>query len=119
METLMKTLIAPVLVALAVAGAPLPAAAQTDHSAHGKPSVSAPAAAASPLADGLVKKIDKANRKVTLSHGPLPNGMPAMTMVFRVKDAAWLDKMKEGQTIRFAAEDINGAMTMVRFEPGK
>jgi Cu/Ag efflux protein CusF len=72
-----------------------------------------------PLSDGLVKKIDKANQKVTLSHGPLPNGMPAMTMVFRVKDSAWLEKMKEGQTIRFAAEDINGAMTVVRFEPGK
>ena len=42
-----------------------------------------------------------------------------MTMVFRVKDAGWLDRMKEGKTIRFAAEDINGAMTVVRFEPGK
>jgi len=45
--------------------------------------------------------------------------MPAMTMVFRVKDSAWLVKMKEGQTIRFAPEDINGAMTVVRFWPGK
>jgi Cu/Ag efflux protein CusF len=118
-ETNMKAFITPTLIALVTAGASLPAAAQTDHSAHGKAPASAPAAAASPLSDGLVKKIDKANRKVTLSHGPLPNGMPAMTMVFRVKDAAWLDRMKEGQTIRFAAEDINGAMTMVRFEPGK
>ena len=70
-----------------------------------------------PLADGLVKKIDKANRKVTLSHGPLPNGMPAMTMIFRVKDAAWLDQMKEGQKIRFATEEIQGELTVVRFEP--
>ena len=115
----MKTLIAPTLTALMAAGALLPALAQTDHGAHGKAPASAPAAASLPLSDGLVKKIDKANKKVTLSHGPLPNGMPAMTMVFRVKDSAWLDKMKEGNTIRFAAEDINGAMTVVRFEPGK
>ena len=115
----MKTLIAPTLTALMAAGALLPALAQTDHGALGKAPESAPAAASLPLSDGLVKKIDKANKKVTLSHGPLPNGMPAMTMVFRVKDSAWLDKMKEGKTIRFAAEDINGAMTVVRFEPDK
>jgi len=115
----MKTRIAPALIAFVAAGVSLPAAAQTDHSKHGKPPASAAATAAAPLADGLVKKIDKANQKVTLSHGPLPNGMPAMTMVFRVKDTGWLDRMKEGKTIRFAAEDINGAMTIVRFEPGK
>ena len=72
---------------------------------------------ATPLSDGLVKKIDQANKKVTLSHGPLPNGMPAMTMIFRVKDAAWLDQMKEGQKIRFATEEIQGELTVVRFEP--
>jgi Cu(I)/Ag(I) efflux system protein CusF len=115
----MKSFIAPTLIALMTAGVSLPAAPQTDHSVHGKAPASAPAVASMPLSDGLVKKIDKANKKVTLSHGPLPNGMPAMTMAFRVKDSAWLDKMKEGQTIRFAAEDINGAMTVVRFEPGK
>ncbi len=115
----MKTFIAPTLIAFINAGLSLPAAAQTDHSKHGKAPASAAAAAAVPLTDGLVKKIDKANQKVTLSHGPLPNGMPAMTMVFRVKDAGWLARMKEGQKIRFAAEDINGAMTIVRFEPGQ
>ena len=115
----MKSFIAPTLIALMTAGVSLPAAPQTDHSVHGKAPASAPAVASMPLSDGLVKKIDKANKKVTLSHGPLPNGMPAMTMAFRVKDSAWLEKMKEGQTIRFAAEDINGAMTLVRFEPGK
>jgi hypothetical protein len=39
----MKTLIAPTLIALMAAGASLPAAAQTDHSAHGKAPASAPA----------------------------------------------------------------------------
>ena len=111
----MKTRIAPALIAFVAAGASLLAAAQTAHSAHGKAPASS-AAAAMPLADGLVKKIDKANRKVTLSHGPLPNGMPAMTMPFRVKDAAWLDQLKPGDKIRFAMEDANGVLTVTRIE---
>lgn len=78
------------------------------------PKAAPPAAAA--LTEGTVKKVDQAAGKVTLAHGPL-NGMPGMTMVFRVKEAAWIGKMKEGQKIRFAAADINGAMTVVRFEP--
>jgi len=42
--------------------------------------------------------------------------MPAMTMAFKVKEAAWLDKVKDGQKIRFASDNINGAMTVVRLE---
>lgn len=82
--------------------------------------VAAPAAASStPLTEGLVKKVDKVGQRVTLSHGPLPGGMPAMTMAYRVKDAAWLDQMKEGQIIRFAADPADGGMSMLRFEPVK
>lgn len=73
-------------------------------------------AAQTALIDGLVKKVDKAGGKVTVSHEALPNGMPAMTMAFKVKDASWLDKVKDGQKIRFASENINGAMTIVRLE---
>lgn len=69
-----------------------------------------------PLSEGLVKKVDKVGKKVTLSHGPLPGGMPAMTMAYRVKDATWLDQMKEGQKIRFAADPADGGMSMLRFE---
>ncbi|MBS1190166.1 MAG: hypothetical protein H6R10_1958 [Rhodocyclaceae bacterium] len=73
--------------------------------------------AESPLTEGVVKKVEQAAGKVTLSHGPLPNGMPAMTMAFRVKDPAWIGRMKENDRIRFAAEQVDGAMTLVRFEP--
>ena len=72
------------------------------------------------MVDGVVKKIDKAAGKVTVSHGPLTNlNMPAMTMVFRVKDAAWLETMAAGDKIRFQAETIDGALTIVRFEAAK
>ena len=113
----MKTVLVAATFALAVA-TPLSADAADDHSGHGgHRHVTAPADA--PLIEGLVKKVDKAAGKVTVSHGPLPNGMPAMTMVFRLKDATWIDKMKEGSKIRFLAEEINGAMTLIRFEPAK
>ena len=73
--------------------------------------------AAVPMTDGVVKKIDRQKGNVIISHGPLPNGMPAMTMPFRAKDPAWLDQLKEGQKIRFATEEIQGELTVVRFEP--
>lgn len=110
----MKDLIAPVLVALAATGFSVQSIAAADHRGHGAMHGAAPAAAA--MADGLVKKVDKPGGKLTISHGPLPNGMPAMTMAFRVKEPGWLDQVREGDRIRFAIDTINGAMTVVRFE---
>ena len=115
----MKTFIVPALIALASAGFSAHGMAQMDHSSHGGPAaILASAADETPLTDGLVKKIDKSTGRVTLSHGPLPGGMPAMTMTYRVKDMAWLDKMKPGQKIRFAVDPADG-MTVLRFEPVK
>lgn len=108
----MKKLIVPALIVLA-AGFSVPGLAADSHAGHGSPTAT-PAATEAPLTEGLVKKIDKAAGRVTLAHGPL-NGMPGMTMVFRVKEAAWLGQMKEGQKIRFAAEDTDGGMVVVRF----
>lgn len=112
----MKSVIATTLIVLAVSlSAPGMAAGGHEHHA------AAPAAAQSQMVDGLVKKVDKAAGKVTLAHGPLNNlGMNApMTMVFRVKDPAWLSQMKEGDKIRFMADSVNGVFTVVHFEPAK
>lgn len=69
------------------------------------------------MTEGLVKKVDKDLGKVTIRHGPIENlGMPGMTMIFRVKDPAMLDRLKEGDEIRFVAEKVNGAFTVMRFE---
>lgn len=71
------------------------------------------------LSEGQVKKVDKAQGKITLKHGPLENmGMPGMTMVFRVQDAAMLDRVKPGDNIRFLAEKVNGALTVTKLETG-
>ena len=103
---------------LAVIAASLSAAtlAAGEHEGHGAMHAASPSPASTAMADGLILKVDKPGGKLKISHGPLPNGMGAMTMDFRVKDAAWLDQLKEGERIRFAIDTINGAMTVVRFE---
>ena len=45
--------------------------------------------------------------------------MPAMTMVFQVKDAAALDQAKVGDKIRFEADRVDGAYTAMRIDLAK
>jgi Cu/Ag efflux protein CusF len=76
--------------------------------------------ASAQLADGEVRKVDKDAKKLTIRHGPIQNlDMPAMTMVFQVKDAAMLDQVKVGDKIRFAAEKVGGAYTVTAVEAAK
>jgi Cu/Ag efflux protein CusF len=42
-----------------------------------------------------------------------------MTMTFRVKDPAWLKKMKDGDRIRFIADMVKGELTVVAYEIAK
>ena len=78
------------------------------------------APAASVNADGEVRKIDKEQGKVTLKHGPIANlDMPGMTMIFKVADAKLLEAIKEGDKVRFAADRVNGAMTVTAIEVAK
>lgn len=72
------------------------------------------------MTDGEVRKIDKDAGKVTIRHGEIKNlDMPAMTMVFRVKDPVMLDRLQPGDKIKFSAEKIGGQYTVVGFEPAK
>lgn len=68
------------------------------------------------LSEGQVRKVDQSAGKLTIAHGPLPNGMPPMTMSFRVKNPDWLKKIQEGQNIRFGLEEGNGPMTIIYLE---
>ena len=80
----------------------------------------APAAAAAELAEGEVRKVDKDGKKLTLKHGPLKNlDMPAMTMVFQVKEDAMLDRVQAGDKVRFQAEKIDGKFTVTRLEAAR
>ena len=74
----------------------------------------------SPMVNGEVRKVDKGAGKVTLKHDAIPNlEMPRMTMVFRVKDPSMLDQLKEGDKIKFAADNINGALTVTEVQANK
>lgn len=69
------------------------------------------------LSEGIVKRIDKAAGRVTLTHGPIANlNMPGMTMPFRLVDPKGLDRLKEGDKVRFRAEEMDGGLVIVRIE---
>ena len=77
-------------------------------------------ASASAMTEAEVRKVDKDAAKITLSHGEIRNlEMPPMTMVFQVKDKAMLDKVKAGDKVRFAADKVGGAYTIIQIEPAK
>jgi Cu/Ag efflux protein CusF len=101
----MKKLI-PLLAALAIA---TPLYAQP---------VSPPAAQASVMSEGVVRKIDTAAGKITLKHGPIVNlDMPGMTMVFRVRSPELLNAVKVGDAVKFHAESVNGTFTVTEIQP--
>src|SRR5687768_10093845 len=66
------------------------------------------------VTEGGVRKVDKEAGRVTLKQGEIPNlDMKAMTMVSRVKEPAMLEKVKAGDKVRFKAEKVQGAYTVV------
>lgn len=84
------------------------------------PSAGASALTAASLTEGEVRKVDKESKKMTIRHGPIENlGMPAMTMVFQVKDESMLDRVKTGDKIRFSAEKVGNTYTVTGMEPAK
>ena len=71
-----------------------------------------------PSVEGEVRKVDPQAQKITLRHQEIPNiEMSPMTMVFRVRDPALLAQVKEGDKVRFTADKIEGALTVLSIEP--
>lgn len=76
------------------------------------------AADASAMASGEVRRVDREAAKLTIRHGEIPHlEMPPMTMVFRVRDAALLEGLKEGDRIRFRAEKDGRQYVVVALKP--
>jgi Cu(I)/Ag(I) efflux system periplasmic protein CusF len=108
----------PILFAIASLGSAAAHAQQAsqpaDHAAHH------PVAAkigSAPQAEGEVRKVDLAQGKVTLRHGPLANlDMPAMTMVFSTTDKQLLQGLKAGDKVRFNAESKDGLLVVTALE---
>ena len=68
------------------------------------------------LTSAEVRKIDIEAKKITLKHAPIKSlDMPAMTMVFQIKEKAVLDTastLKAGEKIMFNAQQIQGAFVV-------
>lgn len=118
----MKTSIQQIVMAGAIAFSALGAATQ----AHAQQDMNmanhqgAHTAAQDAMSDGEIRKVDKQAGKLTIKHGELKNvGMAAMTMAFKVKDPAMLDKVKEGDKVHFVVEKIGGAFTVTAIEVNK
>jgi len=82
------------------------------------PAVAAPEAAA--LTEGVIRKLDQASGTVTIKHEEIANlNMGAMTMSFKAKTPAMLKNWKEGDKIRFRAEEVKGELTVLSIEAAK
>ena len=128
MNVISKLSIAAVLAFSYAATAVAQEAGHGAHAAHGTPAAQVgqqaqsghQAGVAGEMVDGEVKKIDKDAGKITIRHGELKAlGMPAMTMAFRAKDPAMLGQVKVGDKVKFVAEKVNGAITLVHLENSK
>jgi Cu(I)/Ag(I) efflux system periplasmic protein CusF len=70
--------------------------------------------------NGTVKKIDEAQGKLTIDHGPIKNlDMDAMSMVFRAGEPAMLKGLKAGDRIKFDADRVNGQITVTKLQKTK
>ena len=99
------------LLAAAAAHAQQPAPAG-DHASHHSGQ-----AAGQPVSEGEVRKVDLAQGKVTLRHGPLVNlDMSAMTMVFTVPDKKLLEGLKAGDKVKFTADKKDGTYIVTHIE---
>jgi Cu(I)/Ag(I) efflux system periplasmic protein CusF len=67
-----------------------------------------------------VEKVDESAAKVTLDHAAIPGlDMPAMTMVYKVKDPKMLKSVKGGDKVKFNIEKINGQLTVTKIDKEK
>jgi Cu(I)/Ag(I) efflux system periplasmic protein CusF len=82
------------------------------------PESTAPAAEAKQeMTLGEIRKVDKEAGKLTIRHEELKNlEMPPMTMVFQVKDKAFLDQVAVGDKVSFVADKVDGKLTVIQLE---
>lgn len=72
------------------------------------------------MTDGVIRKVDKNNNKITIKHGEIKNlDMPGMTMVFQVKHPDLIDKVQAGDKVKFRAEKSGSAFVVTDIQPDK
>lgn len=99
-----------------LATAPFSLYAASDAAAQASSS-GASSAASDAMSEGEIRKVDKDAKKITIKHAELKNlDMPAMTMVFQVKDPSMLDQVKQGDKVSFVAAKVGGQFTVTQID---
>lgn len=69
------------------------------------------------MAEGVVRKLDVDNRKITIKHGEIKNlDMPGMTMVFRLQEKINIESLKSGDKVLFHVEKLDGGYTITELQ---
>ncbi len=75
--------------------------------------------------NGTVKRIDSNIGKIAISDVRLAQlanlgpDTPALALMFRVTEPAWLNQVNPGDRIRFVVERLDGALTITALQPGR
>jgi len=74
-------------------------------------------ALAQAMAEGVVRRIDLDNNKITIRHGEIKAlDMPPMTMVFVAKQPAQLKNLAPGDSVVFEAFESNGQYSVGKIQ---
>lgn len=69
------------------------------------------------MSDGVVRKVDIENGKITIKHGFIANlDMPPMSMVFTAEDVSILGDIAKGDKIKFTAVDKDGKLFVTQIQ---
>jgi Cu(I)/Ag(I) efflux system protein CusF len=68
-------------------------------------------------ADGEVRKIDRAQAKVTIAQSEIKSlDMPAMTMAYRARPPSLLEGLAVGDRVSFSPEKVDGQYVVTAIE---
>lgn len=71
-------------------------------------------------AKGKITKVDEAQGKMTIDHGPIKKyDMDSMTMIFKAADPAMLKAVKPGDAVTFNLDKVNGQFTVTKIDKAK
>jgi Cu(I)/Ag(I) efflux system protein CusF len=103
-----------------VAAAPVTAGMEHEHETGMESGAMSESPSGTIMGTGVIKQIDKTNGKIKMTHDPIETlGWPRMTMSFRVKDAALLNQVKEGDQVTFELEKGAGGYTVTKLQSAR
>lgn len=107
-------------IALTLLLSAMAATAAAQHAHHAPAAGTVAQAAANDMADGEVRKVDKAAGKIIIRHGEIKSvNMGPMTMVFGVKSPALLEGLAADDKVKFRVVELKGDYVVTAIEKAK